>query len=69
MTNKTTDLESDDYLTAWAKEVAAAVTPAELAKLVKDYRELASNPRRSADDRTFADRRAKALAKHKKRNS
>ena len=68
MTNKKTDLENDAYLAAWAKELAAAVTPDELARLVDDYRKQAGNARRSADDRTFAKRRSEALAKCQKRN-
>ena len=63
MANKTTDTEDDAYLTAWAKEVAESVTPAELARLVKDYREQARNWRRSEADREFAKRRGNALAK------
>ena len=68
MSDKTKELETPAELATWAKGVAKSVTPAELARLVKDYREQAGNPRRSADDRTFADRRAKALAKCQKRN-
>ena len=69
MTNKTTETETAAYLTAWAKGVAASVTPAELARLLKDYREQARNSRRSADDREFAKRRGNALAKFVKPNS
>ena len=69
MPDESKDQDTDDYLAEWAKGVAAAVTPAELARLVTDYREQAGNPRRSADDRTFADRRAQALANCQKRNS
>ena len=63
MTKKTTDIENDADLSAWAKGVAAAVTPAELVRLVKDYREQARNPRRSEADREFAKRRGNALAR------
>ena len=69
MTKKSLELESSADLAVWAKALAAAVTPAELARLVKDYREQARNPRRSADDREFAKRRGNALAKFVKLNS
>lgn len=46
MPQKTNEVETPADLTAWAKGVAAAVTPAELARLVKDYREQSRNPRR-----------------------
>lgn len=62
MADKTPETETDAYLTAWAKGVAESVTPDELARLVKDYREQSQNKRRSAADREFARRRAKALA-------
>src|SRR5712691_3507586 len=68
MPEKLKDRESDADLAAWAKDVAAAVTPAELVRLVKDYREQARNSRRSEADREFAKRRGKALAKFVKRN-
>ncbi|MEK6262249.1 MAG: hypothetical protein AABP62_26930 [Planctomycetota bacterium] len=60
--DKMPETETDAYLTAWAEGVATSVTPDELARLVKDYRELAQNKRRSAADREFARRRAKSLA-------
>ena len=63
MSDKTKELETPADVAAWAKALAAAVTPAELARLVRDYREQARNPRRSADDREFAKRRGNALAK------
>ena len=63
MPNKVKELETPADVAAWAKALAAAVTPAELARLVKDYREQARNPRRSAADREFAKRRGNALAK------
>ena len=63
MSDKTKELETPADLAVWAKALAAAVTPVELARLVKDYREQARNPRRSADDREFAKRRGNALAK------
>jgi hypothetical protein len=63
MPDKSKDIESNADLAAWAKEVAGAVTPAELARLVKDYREQARKPRRSEADREFAKRRGNALAK------
>ncbi len=63
MPDKLKDIESTADLAAWAKEVAGAVTPAELARLVKDYREQARKPRRSEADREFAKRRGNALAK------
>lgn len=69
MPDKTTELETPADLVAWAKGVADAVTPAELARLVKDYREQARNSRRSAADREFAKRRGNALAKYDKRNT
>ena len=69
MPDKTTDIETPADLAAWAKALAAAVTPAELARLVKDYREQARNPRRSAVDREFAKRRGNALAKITNRHS
>ena len=62
MPDKTPETETDAELTAWAKGVAASVTPDELARLVKDYREHAQSKRRSSADREFARRRAKALA-------
>ena len=68
MPDKSKDLETDAYLAAWAKELAASVTPAEHNKLVDDYRKQAGNARRSADDRTFAERRGDALSKFQKRN-
>jgi hypothetical protein len=61
--------DSDAYLTAWAKQLAKSVTASELAKLVKDYRQQARNSRRSAADREFARKRAKALAGIRKLNS
>ena len=69
MPDKTKELETPADVAAWAKALAAAVTPAELARLVKDYREQARNPRRSADDREFAKRRGNALAKITNRHS
>lgn len=69
MPDKVKELESPAELAAWAKELAKAVTPAELARLVADYREQARNRRRSADDREFAKRRAEALAKYCKLNN
>lgn len=69
MPEKLKDRESDADLAAWAKGVAAAVTPVELARLVKDYREQARNPRRSEADREFAKRRGNALAKFVKPNN
>ena len=63
MPDKTTESETPADVVAWAKALAAAVTPAELARLVKDYREQARNTRRSAVDREFAKRRGNALAK------
>ena len=68
MPDKTTDIESKADLVAWAKDVAGAVTPAELARLVKDYREQTRNTRRSAADREFAKRRGNALAKLSRQN-
>ena len=68
MPDKLKDIESTADLTAWAKDVVGAVTPAELVRLVKDYREQARNPRRSASDREFAKRRGNALAKSVKPN-
>lgn len=62
MASKIEVRESDSELATWAKELAKAVRPDELARLVKDYREIARNPRRSADDREFAKRRADALS-------
>ena len=62
MPDDTPDIETDAELTAWAEAVAASVTPEELARLVKDYQVQAQNKRRSAADREFARRRAKALA-------
>ena len=61
------DTEPNAYLAGWAQQVAASVTPDELARLVKDYREQSRNPRRSAADREFARKRAKALAGCEKR--
>lgn len=69
MPDKTTELETPADLAAWAKDVAGAVTPAELARLVKDYREQAQNSRRSEADREFAKRRGNALAKFVKQTS
>ncbi len=69
MADKTTDIETTADLAAWAKALAAAATPDELARLVKDYRQQARNPRRSAEDRTFAKRRGNALSKFVKQNS
>ncbi len=69
MPDKLKDIESTADLTAWAKDVAGAVTPTELARLVKDYREQARNPRRSEADREFAKRRGNALAKFDKPTS
>lgn len=66
---KTSETESSAYLTTWAEGVAASITPAELARLVKDYREQARNTRRSAADREFAKRRGNALAKLSRQNS
>ena len=63
MTEKLKERETPADLAAWAKELAAAVTPAELAGLVKDYRQQARNKRRGAADREFAKRRGNALAK------
>lgn len=68
MPDKLKDLESTAELAAWAKGVAGAVTPAELARLVKDYREQARNSRRSEADRDFAKRRGNALANFVKLN-
>ena len=68
-TKKTTNIENDTDLAAWAKGVAAALTPAELVQLVKDYRQQARNSRRSEADREFAKRRGNALAKVVKPNS
>ena len=67
--DKTPETETDAELAAWAEAVVASVTPDELASLMKDYRKQAQNKRRSAVDREFARRRAKALAEVKKRNS
>lgn len=67
MPQKTNEVETPADLAAWAKEVSGAVTPAELARLVKDYREQARNSRRSEADREFAKRRGNALAKFVKR--
>ena len=69
MTEKLKDRESDADLAAWAKALAAAVAPAELARLVKDYRQQGRNLRRSAADREFAKRRGNALAKITNRQS
>lgn len=69
MSDEAKNLESSADLAAWAKALAAAVMPAELARLVKDYREQARHSRRSVDDREFAKRRANALSKFWKRNS
>lgn len=69
MPDKTPETETDAELTAWAEAVVASVTPDELARLMKDYREQSQNKRRSAADREFARRRAKALAEVPKRNS
>ena len=68
MPDKLNDIESPADVAAWAKGVAKAVTPAELARLVKDYREQARNSRRSEADREFAKRRGNALSKLVKRN-
>lgn len=62
MPDKTPETETDAYLTAWAEGVAASITPDELARLVKDYKGQSQNKRRSAADREFARRRAKALS-------
>lgn len=59
------DTDTVAYLTAWAEGVFAAVTPEELARLVKDYREASQNKRLSAADREFAHRRWKALSSKK----
>ena len=64
-----TDQDTDDYLTEWAAGVAATVMPEELTQLVKDYRNQARIKGRSAADREFARRRAKALAEVSQRNS
>ncbi len=69
MPDKTTDIETTADLAEWAKGVAGAVTPAELARLVKDYREQSRNNRRGAADREFAKRRGNALAQFVKPNS
>jgi glycine betaine/choline ABC-type transport system substrate-binding protein len=69
MTERATDEPADADLAGWAKAVAAAVTPAELVRLVADYREQVRNPRRAAADREFAERRADALAKFTRRLS
>ena len=69
MPKLTPNTETDAYLTTWAEQIAATVTPDELARLVKDYRQQARNARRSADDREFARRRAKVLSELLKRNS
>ena len=65
MTEEMPDNETDTELAAWAAGVIACVTPEELSRLVKDYRELSQNKRRSAADREFARRRWKALSKKK----
>ena len=69
MPKPTTNTESDAYLTGWAKQLAATITPDELATLAMGYRQQARNKRRSADDREFSRRRAKALAEFVTRNS
>jgi hypothetical protein len=69
MPKPTTNTETDAYLIGWAKQLAATIDRDELARLVKDYRQQARNKRRSADDREFARRRAKALAELVTRNS
>lgn len=69
MARKQPEPEVGADLTAWATGVASAVTAAELARLIKDYREQARNSRRSAADREFAKRRGNALAQLVKRNS
>ncbi len=65
MPDKTNDFETTADLAAWAEAVSASVTPGELARLVKDYRERSQNKRRSAADREFAWRRWKALSRRK----
>ncbi len=65
---KPSDTESSAYLATWAEGVAASVTPVELTRLVKDYREQSRNTRRSAADREFAKRRGNALAKLSRQN-
>lgn len=69
MPEKLKDRESDADLAAWAKGVAAAVSPAELARLVKDYRSQARNSQHSESDREFAKRRGNALARFVERNN
>jgi len=51
------------YLAEWSKRLAEALDAADLRLLVGNYRELATNTRRSAEDRTFAKRRMLAIQK------
>lgn len=65
MTDEKSEKETGAELASWAAGVFASVTPEELARLLKDYREQSQNNRRSAADREFARRRWKALSKKK----
>lgn len=58
--------DDDDYLRAWAKNVAKAVSRAELQALIRQYRRLSRNMRIGRDDRAIARRRARALAEFMK---
>ena len=68
MSDKTKELETPAEFATWAKDVAKSVRLAELARLVKDYRQQARNKRRGAADRDFARKRGNVLAKLQKRN-
>lgn len=67
MTKRASKKPTDAELTAWLNGVAAAVTPAELGRLVADCREPGRKPRRAVADREFAKRGGNALAKFAKR--
>lgn len=52
------------YLTQWAVNLAASVTPDELRATVKGYEAIARNKRLPDEDRRIARNRAKALRRN-----
>ena len=57
------DPQADDsaYLTQWAANLAASVTPDELRATIKSYEAIARNQKLPDEDRRLARYRAKAL--------
>ncbi|MDA1055789.1 MAG: hypothetical protein O3C40_35800 [Planctomycetota bacterium] len=54
--------DSHESLTAWARDLVAAVGKRQARKALEDYKRLAADRRLTKDDRAIARKQAKALA-------